>query len=72
MRLAEPFERLRDLSDAYLRSAGARPKVYLAALGPEARHRPRVQFVREWLEAGGFEAVYDGETATADDACSAT
>jgi methylmalonyl-CoA mutase len=59
---------LRDLSDALLRSAGARPKVYLAALGPDARHRPRVQFVREWLEAGGFEAVYDGEATTPDDA----
>jgi methylmalonyl-CoA mutase len=68
MRLAEPFERLRDRSDALLRSAGARPKVYLAAPGPEARHRRRVQFVREWLEAGGFEAVYDGEVTTAEEA----
>ena len=68
MRLAEPFERLRDRSDALLRSTGARPKVYLAALGPEARHRRRVQFVREWLEAGGFEAVYDGEVTTAEEA----
>jgi methylmalonyl-CoA mutase len=66
IRLAAPFERLRDLSDAYLRSTGAWPKVYLAALGPEARHRRRVQFVREWLEVGGFEAVYEGETKTAE------
>ena len=29
MRLAEPFERLRDLSDALLLSAGARPKIRL-------------------------------------------
>jgi methylmalonyl-CoA mutase len=64
IRLAQPFERLRDCSDAFLRSTGARPKVYLAALGPEARHRRRVQFIREWLEVGGFEAVYDGETKT--------
>ena len=68
MRLAEPFEHLRDRSDAFLRSTGARPKVYLAALGPEAKHRRRVQFMREWLEAGGFEAVYDGETATVEEA----
>ncbi|MGH6798896.1 MAG: cobalamin B12-binding domain-containing protein, partial [Roseiarcus sp.] len=27
-----------------------------------------VQFMREWLEAGGFEAVYDGESATAEEA----
>jgi methylmalonyl-CoA mutase len=57
---------LRDLSDAYLRSMGGRPKVYLAALGPESKHRRRVQFMREWLEVGGFEAVYDGETPTAE------
>ena len=66
IRLAEPFERLRDRSDAYLRSTGRRPKVYLAALGPEARHRRRVQFIREWLEVGGVEAVYEGETKTAE------
>ena len=68
IRLAEPFERLRDCSDAFLRSSGARPKVYLAALGPETKHRRRVQFMREWLEIGGFEAVYDGEARTADNA----
>jgi methylmalonyl-CoA mutase len=68
IRLAEPFERLRDLSDAFLRSAGSRPRVYLAALGPETRHRRRVQFMREWLEIGGFEALYDGEAATAEEA----
>jgi methylmalonyl-CoA mutase len=66
IRLAEPFERLRDLSDTFLLRTGMRPKVYLAALGPEATHRRRVQFVREWLEAGGFAAVYDGETPTAE------
>ena len=48
MRLAEPFERLRDLSDACLKRTGKRPKVYLAALGPEAAHRRRVAFMREW------------------------
>ena len=68
IRLAEPFERLRDLSDAFFQRSGARPKVYLAALGPESRHRRRVQFAREWLAAGGFEAVYDGEAATAEEA----
>jgi methylmalonyl-CoA mutase len=68
IRLAAPFERLRDLSDAFLQRTGMRPKVYLAALGPESKHRRRVAFMREWLEAGGFEAVYDGETSTAEEA----
>ncbi len=68
IRLAEPFERLRERSDAMLQRTGLRPKVYLVALGPEPTHRGRVAFVREWLEAGGFEAVYDGEAATAEEA----
>jgi len=68
IRLAEPFERLRDLSDALLRSTGSRPKVFLAALGPESKHRRRVQFMREWLESGGFESIYDGGTATPEEA----
>jgi methylmalonyl-CoA mutase len=68
IRLAEPFERLRGRSDAILERTGSRPKVYLVALGPEPTHRGRVKFVREWLEAGGFEAVYDGEAATAEEA----
>jgi methylmalonyl-CoA mutase len=68
IRLAEPFERLRDLSDGLLRSTGARPKVYLATLGLEAAHRRRVQFMREWLEIGGFEAVTDIKAATGEEA----
>jgi methylmalonyl-CoA mutase len=68
LRLAGPFERLRDKSDAILQHAGSRPRVYLAALGPEPRHRGRVAYVREWLEAGGFEPVYDGESAMAEEA----
>ena len=68
MRLAEPFEALRDRSDAHLRKTGARPKAYLVALGPEPAHRRRVAFIREWFEAGGIEPVYDGEAATPEDA----
>ncbi len=64
IRLAEPFEALRDQSDAIVESSGARPKVLLVALGPEPSHRRRVAFTREWLEAGGFEPVYHGEAAT--------
>jgi methylmalonyl-CoA mutase len=68
IRLAEPFEALRDQSDAWLARRGERPRAYLIALGPERSHRRRVAFMREWLEAGGIEAVYDGQSATPDDA----
>jgi methylmalonyl-CoA mutase len=68
MRLAEPFEDLRAQSDAILEASGARPKVVLIALGPEPSHRRRVGFIRDWLEAGGIEPVYDGEAGTPDEA----
>jgi methylmalonyl-CoA mutase len=68
IRLAEPFERLRDLSDAVFKRTGARPLVYIAALKRESNHRRRVQFVREWLAAGGIDAIYDGEAATPEEA----
>jgi methylmalonyl-CoA mutase len=64
MRLSEPFEALRDASDALCAKGRTRPKVYLVALGPEPSHRRRVAFMREWLEAGGIEPIYDGEAAT--------
>ena len=60
MRLAEPFERFRDRSDDFLKKTGARPKACLVALGPEPAHRRRVSFMREWLEAGGIQPIYDG------------
>jgi methylmalonyl-CoA mutase len=68
MRLAEPFEDLRAQSDAILLASGARPRVVLVALGPEPSHRRRVSFIRDWLEAGGIEPVYDGEAGTPDEA----
>ena len=57
MRLAEPFERLRDRSDAILEATGARPKVFLANLGMPADFTARATFARSFFEAGGIEAI---------------
>ena len=57
MRLAAPFERLRDRSDEILRDKGARPKVFLANLGPPADFTVRATFARSFFETGGIEAV---------------
>ena len=43
-RTAEPFERLRERSDAYLTRMGERPKVFLANLGPVADFTARAMF----------------------------
>ncbi len=54
---AEPFERLRDLSDEAELIQGARPKVFLANLGPVAAFTARATFALNFFEAGGIEAV---------------
>ena len=57
IRLSEPFERLRDRSDAYLAKAGTRPKVFLACLGRPADFNARASFAKSLFESGGIEAV---------------
>jgi methylmalonyl-CoA mutase len=57
MRLAEPFEALRDASDRVLAETGSRPKVFLANLGPIAAFTVRAMFAKNFFEAGGIEAV---------------
>jgi methylmalonyl-CoA mutase len=61
MRLAEPYEALRDASDRTLAATGARPKIFLATLGTEAEFTPRATFAKNFFEAGGIEPV-DGAT----------
>ncbi|HVV61961.1 MAG TPA: methylmalonyl-CoA mutase subunit beta [Pseudolabrys sp.] len=57
IRLAEPFERLRDASDRMLAKTGARPKVFLANLGRLSDFTARATFTKNFYEAGGIEAV---------------
>jgi methylmalonyl-CoA mutase len=57
MRLAVPFERLRDRSDEILKSRGKRPKVFLANLGTPADFTARATFAKSFFETGGIEAV---------------
>jgi methylmalonyl-CoA mutase len=62
-RLAEPFEALRDRSDAALAETGARPRVFLANLGAVAAFTARANFAKNFFEAGGIEAVFGDEGA---------
>ncbi|MET4255740.1 methylmalonyl-CoA mutase [Bradyrhizobium sp. S3.12.5] len=57
IRLAEPFEALRDKSDAALKARGARPKVFLANLGTAADFTARATFAKSFFETGGILAV---------------
>jgi methylmalonyl-CoA mutase len=62
IRLAEPFEALRDASDRMFEKTGARPKVFLATLGTPADAIARTMFAKNFFEAGGIEAV-EGDAA---------
>ncbi|MCD6071559.1 MAG: methylmalonyl-CoA mutase [Microvirga sp.] len=57
LRVAEAFERLRDISDAYRAKTGERPKVFLANLGSIADFTARATFAKNFFEAGGIESV---------------
>jgi methylmalonyl-CoA mutase len=56
IRIAEPFERLRDLADQRA-SGGRAPRIFLAALGPLAEHSARVQYALNFFAAGGISAT---------------
>ena len=67
IRLAEPFERLRDLADQRT-AAGRAPRIALAAIGPLAEHTARVQFAQNFFAAGGIDAtLLSGELAAITD-----
>ncbi|TFV91557.1 methylmalonyl-CoA mutase [Blastococcus sp. CT_GayMR20] len=51
VRAAQEFEELRDAADA----APERPKVYLATIGPIAKHTARASFAGNLFQAGGLE-----------------
>jgi methylmalonyl-CoA mutase len=57
MRLAAPFEELRDKSDQIVKTTGARPKVFLANLGTAADFTARATFAKNFFETGGIEAL---------------
>ncbi|PYF04898.1 heterodimeric methylmalonyl-CoA mutase small subunit [Rhodopseudomonas faecalis] len=57
IRMALPFEALRNKSDHVLARKGARPKVFLANLGTPADFTARATFAKSFFETGGIEAI---------------
>lgn len=62
IRLAEPFEQLRDAA----RHSGIRSTVFLANLGAPADFTPRASFAKNFFEAGGIEALSNEGFTSAD------
>jgi methylmalonyl-CoA mutase len=67
IRLAEPFERLRDASDRILAQTGAQPRIFLANLGKLSDFTARAAFARNFFEAGGIAAVTNDGFASRDE-----
>jgi methylmalonyl-CoA mutase len=66
MRLAHPYEALRDASNRMLARTGARPKVLLANLGASADFTERATFAANFFAAGGIEATASNRFANRD------
>ena len=66
IRLAEPYEALRDASDRMLATTGARQKVFLANLGASADFSERATFATNFFAAGGIEAINHDSFASRD------
>lgn len=60
VRRDEAYEALRARSDAHLAATGARPRIFLATLGPAAEHTARASFAANLFQAGGIEPVTGG------------
>jgi methylmalonyl-CoA mutase len=70
-RPAAPYEAFRDRSDAVLAETGARPRAFLATLGPLSAYAARAGFARNLLAAGGIETAEAGPTETAQEVADA-
>jgi methylmalonyl-CoA mutase len=57
VRLAAPFEALRDAAQAWTARQGRRPGIFAATIGPLAHHQARLDFARNLFAAGGIELV---------------
>lgn len=70
-RVAAGFEALRDASKAFAERTGAKPRVFLAKMGPVAQHKARADFAAGFFAPGGFEPVAKESFATAAEAAAA-
>jgi methylmalonyl-CoA mutase len=68
---AESYEKLRRATEATIAETGAAPKIFMANLGPLARHKPRSDFATAFFTVAAFETVFTDGFATPDEAADA-
>jgi methylmalonyl-CoA mutase len=57
IRASSGFEELRAASAAFAAKTGARPKVFLAKIGPVLQHKARADFSAGFFAVAGFESI---------------
>jgi methylmalonyl-CoA mutase len=70
-RASEGYEALRAASAAYAAKHGARPKVFVAKMGPVLQHKARTDFTAGFFATGGFELIAKEAFETAEAAAEA-
>jgi methylmalonyl-CoA mutase len=70
-RAAEGFEELRRAADGFAQRTGARPKVFVAKIGPVKQHKARADFTAGFFAVGGFEMAGKAAFETAEAAAQA-
>jgi methylmalonyl-CoA mutase len=70
-RASAEIETLRFAADAFAKRTGARPKVFLAKMGPVIQHKPRADFSAGFFAVGGFEPLGKQSFDTAEAAAQA-
>ncbi len=68
---AEPYEALRRATEAYETKTGARPKVFLANMGPIPQHKARADFSTGFLQVAAFDVITNDGFATPEEAAEA-
>jgi methylmalonyl-CoA mutase len=68
VRLSEPFEKLRKISEEIESESSSKPKIGMICLGELKSYKPRLDFMRGFAAAGGIEAVDSGSITSLESA----
>ncbi|MEZ5276565.1 MAG: methylmalonyl-CoA mutase family protein [Opitutaceae bacterium] len=67
-RLAQGYERLRDVCATHREKHGHAPKVFQANIGPSRTYRARADWTTGFFQSGGFEVIADRDFTTPEEA----
>lgn len=67
-RLSEPYENLRKASEMLESKAGSKPQVGMICLGELKQYKPRLDFMRGFLSAGGLQVSESGSISSYEEA----